>query len=153
MVSLFLLWFHRSLTLKFINLSIYVMLSNAWLAWWSWHVLIVTLGIEFFSSIYFIYFLIFYRPIRGSSGSIRACMFLSLVNASLDSLHIYLALVSASFIRVGRRCMLSSHTFYSHLLVRLESSHWVVFFTRFIPTHWYFRVNLSTMLRYWGLSL
>ena len=56
------------------------------------------------------------------------CVYLSTVEVYLKGIYIYLALVSAAILRVGQRCGLSSHMFYIYALVRLESSHWVVYF-------------------------
>ena len=64
-------------------------------------------------------------------------MFLSPVDASSDSLYIYLARVSAALLGVGQRDGFSSNNVYTHLLARITSAFYC-FFTRFISTPWIF---------------
>ena len=54
--------------------------------------------------------------------------FLSPVDTSSDSLRIYLPLFSAALLGVGRQGGFSSHIFYTHLLVQMAYSRWVVLF-------------------------
>ena len=75
-----------------------------------------------------IYLLLFYKPIRGSNRAMRLCVYLSTVEASLEGLHIYLALISGALLSVGQIGGFSSHMVYICAMVRLESSHWVVYF-------------------------
>ena len=64
---------------------------------------------------------------------------LSPVDASLNCLHIYLALVSATLLGVGPRGGLSSNSVYTRLLAWLASAHKFYFsFTRCSPTPWMF---------------
>ena len=59
-----------------------------------------------------IYLLIFYKPIRGSSGVTHSCIILSPVDASLGWSGIFgLALASAALLEVGRRGVFYSHIF------------------------------------------
>ena len=75
-----------------------------------------------------IYLLLFYSPIRCSNRAIRLCVYLSTVEASSEGIHIYIALISVALLGVCQRGGLSSHMFYTCALLRLEYSHWVVYF-------------------------
>ena len=75
--------------------------------------------------------------------------FLSPVNASSDSPHIYLTLVSVALFGVGQLGRFSSHMFYTHPMAQLESAHWF-FLQRVLKTPWNFGKNFSNPLHYWG---
>ena len=62
----------------------------------------------------------FTKPIRGTSGTMNLCIFLSTVDASLDGLHISLGFASAAFLGVGRRGGFSSHSVYTRLMERIS---------------------------------
>ena len=70
--------------------------------------------------------------------------FLSLVDASSDGLHFYIALVNVTLLMVGRKGGFNCHKFYTRLLAQLAYTHWVVFVLQGISQHLvYFRALAS----------
>ena len=90
----------------------------------------------------------------------HSCMFLSPVNASSDSLHIYLAIVSVALLGVGRQGGLSSHMFTPDFWSGRHMPIWLFCFTMY-STPWIFScagfsavsdldIHLRVMFRSWG---
>ena len=100
-----------------------------------------------------IYLLLFWKPIRVSSGAMHSCIFLSLINVSLGRSSIFgLAIASAALLRVGRWGGFSPHIFPGVFITVFYMPYFgfVYFLQGDFSTHWTFGKILRTFLRSWG---
>ena len=101
----------------------------------------------------YIYLLIFYKYIQGSSDAMQSCMFLSTVDASLGQSTFIIIRLS---VRTFSRSIGESDAPYICLLPILERSDFcplLFIFTRFISTPWIFNFSGLSALSDLGINL